>query len=227
MVSIQNNLERLWEAITKTAQRSGRQAKEITLVAVTKQISVDRIMEAVQCGVKEIGENRVQEAEKKFDLVPKEIRKHLVGHLQTNKVKKAVKMFDMVQSLESLKLAQEIDKYSVERAMPVLVEVNTSGEQTKSGLAFEQTCQFLESLAGLKNIAVQGLMTIGPLTDDQTKIRESFRTLRRLFEEASRLSLPNCQMQYLSMGMSSDFEIAILEGANMIRIGTALFGPRN
>jgi len=136
-------------------------------------------------------------------------------------------MFDMVQSLESLKLAQEIDKYSVERAMPVLVEVNTSGEQTKSGLAFEQTCQFLESLAGLKNIAVQGLMTIGPLTDDQTKIRESFRTLRRLFEEASRLSLPNCQMQYLSMGMSSDFEIAILEGANMIRIGTALFGPRN
>jgi len=227
MVSIQNNLERLWEAITKTAQRSGRQAKEITLVAVTKQISVDRIMEAVQCGVKEIGENRVQEAEKKFDLVPKEIRKHLVGHLQTNKVKKAVKMFDMVQSLESLKLAQEIDKYSVERAMPVLVEVNTSDEQTKSGLAFEQTCQFLESLAGLKNIAVQGLMTIGPLTDDQTKIRESFRTLRRLFEEASRLSLPNCQMQYLSMGMSSDFEIAILEGANMIRIGTALFGPRN
>ena len=227
MVSIQNNLERLWEAITKTAQRSGRQAKEITLVAVTKQISVDRIMEAVQCGVKEIGENRVQEAEKKFDLVPKEIRKHLVGHLQTNKVKKAVKMFDMVQSLESLKLAQEIDKYSVERAMPVLVEVNTSGEQTKSGLAPEQTGQFLESLAGLKNIAVQGLMTIGPLTDDQTKIRESFRTLRRLFEEASRLSLPNCQMQYLSMGMSSDFEIAILEGANMIRIGTALFGPRN
>ena len=227
MVSIQNNLERLWEAITKTAQRSGRQAKEITLVAVTKQISVDRIMEAVQCGVKEIGENRVQEAEKKFDLVPKEIRKHLVGHLQTNKVKKAVKMFDMVQSLESLKLAQEIDKYSVERAMPVLVEVNTSGEQTKSGLAFEQTCQFLESLAGLKNIAVQGLMTIGPLTDDQTKIRESFRTLRRLFEEASRLSLPNCRMQYLSMGMSSDFEIAILEGANLIRIGTALFGPRN
>lgn len=227
MVSIKNNLEQVWQAIGRAAQALGRQASDITLVAVTKQVRIEKILEAISCGVTEIGENRVQEAESKFNLIPRQVKRHLVGHLQTNKVKKTLEIFDMIQSLDSLRLAQQINHRCASQVMPVLVEVNTSGEATKSGLAPEETLEFLKKLEDFEKIQVRGLMTVGPLTGNQIAIRNSFRTLRRSFEEASRLNLVNCQMQYLSMGMSSDFEIAIQEGSNMVRIGTAIFGARN
>lgn len=195
-------------------------------MAVTKQVALDKILEAIEAGVKEIGENRVQEAEKKFDALPKDVQRHLVGHLQTNKVKKALELFDLIQSLDSLKLAQEIDRRST-MIVPVLIEVNTSGEVAKSGVRPEETLEFLRKLSEMEHIKILGLMTVGPLSVDQTVIRNSFKTLRGLYEQAGSLNLSCCQMKHLSMGMSSDFEIALEEGANMLRIGTAIFGPRN
>jgi len=227
MVSIRTNLERLQEKIALACRKSGRKESEITLVAVTKGVEPSRILEAIDYGVKEIGENRIQEAESKFSLLPQEVRRHLVGHLQTNKVKRALKLFDMIQSLDSLKLALGINHRSGEKKVPLLVEVNTSGEATKTGIRPEETLDFLRKMAELENLKVLGLMTVGPLTSDLTAIRKSFRTLRNLFEQAGRLNVSNCKMEYLSMGMSSDFEIALQEGSNMIRIGTAIFGPRN
>src|SRR5574341_1178877 len=227
MVSIRTNLERLQEKIALACRKSGRKESEISLVAVTKGVEPGRILEAIDCEVREIGENRIQEAESKFNLLPKEVKRHMVGHLQTNKVKKALELFDMIQSLDSLKLAQEINHSSGEKKVPLLIEVNTSGEPTKTGIRPEETLDFLRKLAELENLKVLGLMTVGPLTNDRVTIRNSFRTSRDLFEQAGRLSVSNCKMEYLSMGMSSDFEIAIKEGTNMIRIGTAIFGPRN
>jgi len=227
MVSIRTNLERLQERIALTCRKSGRKESEITLVAVTKGVESDRILKAMNCGIKEIGENRIQEAESKFSLIPREVRRHLVGHLQTNKVKKALELFDMIQSIDSLKLAREINHRGGEKKVPLLVEVNTSGEATKTGIQPQETLDFLQQLAELENLIILGLMTVGPLTDDQAVIRNSFRTLRNLFEQAACFNIPNCKMEYLSMGMSSDFEIAIQEGANLLRIGTAIFGPRN
>jgi hypothetical protein len=227
MVSIRTNLERVQEKMASACRKSGRKESEITLVAVTKGVEPVRIIEAINCGVKEIGENRIQEAESKFSLLPQEVRRHLVGHLQTNKAKKALELFDMIQSLDSLKLAREINRRSGEKKVPLLVEVNTSGEATKTGIRPQETLDFLQKLAELENLIILGLMTVGPLTDDQTVIRNSFHTLRNLFEQAACLNIPNCKMEYLSMGMSSDFEIALEESANMIRIGTAIFGPRN
>ena len=225
MASIRNNLDRLWEKIGIACRQSGRSEAEITLVVVTKTVEPDQILEAIDCGVKEIGESRVQEAESKFKSLPQEIKKHLVGHLQTNKVKKALELFDLIQSVDSLKVAEEINRRSTE-SMPALIEVNTSGEATKSGVKPEEALEFLRRLSELEHLKILGLMTVGPLTEDQTVIRSSFRALRNLFERAGRLNVPNCQMKYLSMGMSSDFEIALEEGSNMLRIGTAIFGPR-
>ena len=227
MVPIKSNLEHLRETVAKAARRSGRSESDLTLVAVTKGVEPERILEAIRCGVKDIGENRIQEAERKFSLIPKDVKRHLVGRLQTNKVRKALNLFDLIQSLDSVKLAREIDRISKEKVLPVLVEVNSSGEQTKSGLRPEDTIEFLRKIADFPRIQTRGLMTIGPLTDDQDSIRNCFRATRRLFEQASQLHLGNCRMEYLSMGMSSDYEIAIQEGSNMVRIGTAIFGPRN
>ena len=227
MVSIRTNLEKVQEKMASACRKSGRKESEITLVAVTKGVEPVRILEAINCGIKEIGENRIQEADSKFGLLPQEVRRHLVGHLQTNKAKKALELFDMIQSLDSLKLAQEINRRSGEKKVPLLVEVNTSGEATKTGIRPQETLDLLQTLADFENLGVLGLMTVGPLTNDQTVIRNSFHTLRNLFEQAACLNIPNCKMEYLSMGMSSDFEIAIEEGANMLRIGGAIFGPRN
>jgi pyridoxal phosphate enzyme (YggS family) len=226
MSGILENLKRLQERIDQAARRSGRKGSEITLVAVTKNVTPDRILEAVKHGVTQIGENRVQEAENKFGQIPKEVKRHLVGHLQTNKVKRAVRLFDMIQSVDSLKLAQAIVDRSGDKAVPVLVEVNTSGEQSKYGVLPEETLNLLRQVTEMDRVQIQGLMTISPLTENQKLIRESFQTVRRLFREAEKIDSPNCRMKFLSMGMSSDFEIAIEEGSNMIRIGTAIFGAR-
>ncbi|MCI0530755.1 MAG: YggS family pyridoxal phosphate-dependent enzyme [candidate division Zixibacteria bacterium] len=227
MPRIKDNLLLIRGKIDWAAQESGRRGEDITLVAVTKQVGPKLIAEALLSGVDQIGESKIQEAEAKFKLLPPGVKRHLIGHLQTNKVNKAIQMFDLIQSVDSYKLAAEIDRRSVAKKMSVLVEVNISGEAGKNGIPPTQIVEFLKELESFQNLEIQGLMTIGPNTAEIEKIRSSFKEMSQLFRQASELSLSNCRMQYLSMGMSADYDIAIQEGSNMVRVGTALFGARN
>ncbi len=229
MSTIADNLRRIRERIAEACARSGRSADEIDLVAVTKTVPANRVEEAIRAGVRIVGENRVQEAQAKKPLVREKVSWHMVGHLQTNKVRKALQLFDLIQSLDSLHLAEAIQKQceKLDRYIDVLVEVNTSGEASKYGVAPEDVFPFVESVAAFPRIRVRGLMTIAPLTEDSTKIRSSFVTLRSLFEELRHASMPNVTMEHLSMGMTDDFELAIEEGSTMVRLGRAIFGERN
>lgn len=224
-MSVKENIENLKKRIDNAAQRAGRDPDEITIVAVTKTVPIPKIEEAITCGIRIIGENRVQEASRKFLIIGDRIHWHMVGHLQTNKAKTALEIFAMIQSLDSLKLAQEINKRT-EQQIDCLIEVNTSREPSKFGLAPEKIFDFYEKLKDLRKIKILGLMTIGPgwAIGDPEASRSCFRTLRELRDEMSQ----ECSQPFsiLSMGMTSDFEVAIEEGSNMIRIGTAIFGPR-
>lgn len=224
-MSIKENIENLKERIRKAATKAERSYDEITIVAVTKTVPFSKIEEAIACGIRIIGENRVQEAGRKFSVIGHRVDWHMVGHLQTNKTKDALKIFSVIQSLDSLKLAREIDKRS-EKEIDCLIEVNTSKEPSKFGLAPEQLFDFYESLKDLRKINILGLMTIGPgwAIEDPEASRPCFRVLRELRDEmAQEYDRP---FSTLSMGMTSDYEVAIEEGSNMIRIGTAIFGPR-
>jgi len=229
MSTIADNLKRLEDRIENAALRSGRRKEDITLVAVTKNVEPERINQGIDAGIKIIGENRIQEAEEKFKFITRDVEKHLVGHLQTNKVKKALELFDLIQSVDSLHLAQEISKRASEerKTAEVLIEVNTSGEPSKYGVKPVEVSGLVEEISRLKNIRVKGLMTVGLLTEEIDKVRPCFVKLRNIFESLKSLKKENVEMRYLSMGMSSDFEVAIEEGANLIRIGTAIFGARN
>jgi len=224
-VDIRENINRLKERIEKAANRVNRNPDEITLVAVTKTVPPDIILQAIDCGIKIIGENRVQEAKEKFNIIGNRVQWHMVGHLQTNKVKDALKIFSLIHSLDSIKLAEEIEKRATNTA-ECLIEVNTSGEPTKFGIKPEDLFKFYEDLKNFKKIKVLGLMTIGPgwaITDPEAS-RSSFKLLHDLRDELAQAF--DQDFPILSMGMTSDFEIAIEEGSNMIRIGTAIFGPR-
>ncbi|MEO0098719.1 MAG: YggS family pyridoxal phosphate-dependent enzyme [candidate division WOR-3 bacterium] len=230
-MSIKENIKILKERIGEICAKKGRR-EEITIVAVTKGISVEKIREAIASGIKIIGENRVQEAFSKYQIIGEEVAWHMVGHLQTNKVKKALQFFQMIQSVDSLHLALEIDKHAREKnkVVPVLIEVNTSGEATKFGVPPDKLFSLLEKILPLKQIKVLGLMTLGPglAVVDPEKSRKPFRQLWELREKIrEKFQLPPSQFSILSMGMSSDYEVAIEEGANMIRIGTAIFGKRD
>ncbi len=229
MSQIQENLGQLRARIFKVCEKIKRDPQEIQIVAVSKNVPVEKIEEALDFGIRIIGENKVQEAQAKCNQIDKKILWHLVGHLQTNKVKKALEIFDLIQSVDSFKLAEEINQRAQEKnkIFPVLIEVNTSGEKTKYGVRPEQTRNLIEKLAQLKNLQVKGLMTIAPLADDRVKVKESFRSLRNTYDMLKDTKIPNVDLEYLSMGMSSDFEMAIEEGSNMLRIGTAIFGPRS
>jgi pyridoxal phosphate enzyme (YggS family) len=228
MSDIEQNIKILEDNIAKGAEKAGKGPDEIALVAVSKTVEPERIREALRYGIKIIGENRVQEAEEKFQRIPEEFEKHLVGHLQTNKAKKAVEIFDMIQSLDSVKLAEEVSRKAQQKAktMDVLVEVNTSGEATKFGLEPDEVPDFVERIANLEGIKVKGLMTVGLLSSDMDKVRPCFKKLKKIFDELKAKDIPGIEMKYLSMGMTQDYEVAIEEGANMIRIGTAIFGER-
>ncbi len=224
-MAIADNLEQLNGRIKKAAERSGRDPGEITLIAVTKTFPAETILQAIQAGVRIIGENRVQEAKEKFACIGDQVEWHLVGHLQTNKVKDALKIFSMIHSLDSLHLAQEIEKRA-EKPVRCLIEVNTSKEQTKFGIEPGELFKFYESLKALKKVEVQGLMTIGPgwaITDPEAS-RPCFKLLRDLRDELSQAN--DAQLPVLSMGMTSDYEVAIEEGSTVIRVGTAIFGQR-
>ena len=227
-MGIEENIRSLRENIAKIAEKVGRNPKEIEIVAVSKTVEEERIREALKCGIKIIGENKVQEAEEKFRQIPEKFEKHLVGHLQTNKVKKAIGLFDMIQSLDSLKLANEISKRALEseKIMKVLVEVNTSGEETKFGLKPDEVLDFVKSTSELEGIKVKGLMTVGLFTSDLDKARPCFKRLKEIFEMIKSDNISGIDMQYLSMGMTADYKVAIEEGSNMLRIGTAIFGER-
>jgi pyridoxal phosphate enzyme (YggS family) len=228
MSTIAENLKRLEERIQKAASISGRKREDIILIAVTKNVEPERIIEGIDAGIKIIGENRIQEAQEKFKFIKKNVEKHLVGHLQTNKVKKALELFDLIQSVDSLHLAQEISRRSKEKekTAEILIEVNTSGEPSKYGVQPEEVSDLVEEIFKLENVKIKGLMTVGLFTEEIEKVRPCFVKLRSLYESLKSLKKENVEMKYLSMGMSSDFEVAIEEGANMIRIGTAIFGSR-
>ena len=226
METIKNNLEIINGKIKKAALKANRNPEEIKLVAVTKTATIEQIKEAISAGVKIIGENKVQEAKEKYQILSADIEWHLVGHLQTNKAKYAVEIFDCTHSVDSIKLAQEINKRSFQfgKIMDVLVEVNVSGEETKYGIKPEEVEPFIKKISEFPRIRVRGLMTIVPIVEDKEEVRPYFRKLRELSEKIKSKNIENVKMDYLSMGMTEDFEIAIEEGANMVRIGRGIFG---
>lgn len=208
--------------IKEAAQRVGRNPDEIALVAVTKMHGPKEINEAISCGITDIGENKVQEVLSKYDDIAKGVHWHLIGHLQTNKVKSIVDKVDMIQSVDSLHLAIEIDKRckAIGKTMDILIQVNAAGETQKSGIAPEELFPLVDEIKKLSNLRLRGLMQIAPDTDDTKALRKYFKTVKDLYDQ-----IPGADI--LSMGMSGDFEIAIEEGANMVRIGTKIFGERN
>ncbi|MBI3316009.1 MAG: YggS family pyridoxal phosphate-dependent enzyme [Candidatus Omnitrophica bacterium] len=226
-MDFRTKLERVLGLIEKAAGESGRTAKDIQLVAVTKDVGSEAIREAIAAGVLLFGENRVQEAETKIPLVSAEGASwHMIGHLQTNKVKPAVSLFQTIQSVDSVRLAKAISGACAEsgRTASVLLEVNVSGESQKYGFSPEEIYAAVEAIVALPNVFVKGLMGMAPNTGDAELKRAAFKKLRNIFSVLKTLKNPQLEMKVLSMGMSDDFEIAIREGSNMVRLGRALFG---
>ena len=201
----------------------------VELVAATKTRQPEEILEAVEAGVKIIGENYVQEAEKAYQVVGNKAKWHFIGYLQKNKVKKAVRIFDKIETVDSIEIAKEIDKRcsQIGKVMPVLVEINSGREKQKSGVLPEDAEQLVREISGLQNIKVTGLMTMGPRFGNPEDSRPYFVETRKIYEKIKKLDLPNVEMRYLSMGMTNSYQIAIEEGANIVRIGTKIFGERN
>jgi len=228
MAGIEENIRDIRARIDKAARKSGREGEEIQLVAVSKTVEPERVNQAIRGGIEIIGENRVQEAEGKFKEITEPVTKHLVGHLQTNKARKAVELFDFIQSVDSERIAREISRRALDtgKVMDVLVEVNTSAEETKFGIEPEEAMTLIETIAGLEGIEIKGLMTIGLFSDNPEDTRPCFKRLKRFFEEVKAANIPGVEMKHLSMGMTSDFEVAIEEGSNMVRVGTGIFGAR-
>lgn len=222
---IRDRLLRVQERIRAAAMRAGRDASSVTLVAVSKTMPVEAIRGALAAGVTILGENRVQEARDKIAALSGLATWHLVGHLQTNKAKTAVQLFEMIHSLDSLRLAEALDRSEQQAGKTVrcLVEVNLGGEESKSGTTEEGIRSLLEATERLTHLRIEGLMTIPPFLPDQEQVRPFFRRLRVLRDK---LAGEGFHLAELSMGMSHDFEVAIEEGATMVRIGTAIFGPR-
>ncbi len=227
---MKERLDKIYDQIAQACQRCGRDPKEVVLIGVTKYTDLVKVQQAIDAGLSHIAENRVQDAQERFPLLkfaPSQVTKHLIGHLQTNKAKFAVELFDMIQSVDSLKLAQEIQKQAEKynKVIDILIQVNCSDEQQKSGVEQSQAMELIDRAADFRNINVQGLMTMAALTDDEKKVRAAFASLRLLRDQAKVLLAKKGrgQMKWLSMGMSGDFPIAIEEGANMVRVGRAIF----
>ncbi|MBM7581975.1 pyridoxal phosphate enzyme (YggS family) [Caldicoprobacter guelmensis] len=227
-MDIQYNVKKVMERVAEAAHKANRSPESVTIVAVTKTVDVGRIMEAINAGICHIGENRVQEFVKKHEFIPVDVKRHLIGTLQTNKVKYIIDKVDLIHSLDRLSLAKELDKRAaaVNRVVPVLIQVNVSKEATKSGIYEEEVESFIEQLEPFEHIRVKGLMTIAPLSEDAESVRPYFARLKELFEKIKEGKYNHIDMEYLSMGMTNDFEVAIEEGANIVRIGRAIFGER-
>jgi pyridoxal phosphate enzyme (YggS family) len=228
MGRIADNVTRLRDRMAAACDRASVPRDTIRLVAVTKNAPVEAIREAIGAGITSIGENRVQEAWSKFPDIGRAVEWHMVGHLQSNKAARAAELFDVVHSIDGFKVAEALSQHAVGvgRDLEVLVQVNTSGEGSKSGVAPQDAVRLVEDVSRLPGIRVRGLMTIGPFRPNPEEARPSFHTLRRIFEKIDALGIEGADLKWLSMGMSGDFEVAIEEGANLIRVGTAIFGPR-
>lgn len=202
--------------------------KGVTLVGAAKTRTPEEMLEAVEAGLTIIGHNYVQEAEKAFEAIGSRAKWHLIGHLQSNKAKKAVRIFDMIETVDSMKLARAIDKAcaNLERSMPVLIEINSGEEAQKAGVLPANAMALIREMAGLAHVDIKGLMTMGPFTGDPEDARPYFRTTKKVFDELGRANIPGVEMTTLSMGMSNSYRVAVEEGANMVRIGTRLFGER-
>jgi hypothetical protein len=228
MSVVVDNILKIREDIAEAALRSGRDPSEIRLMAVTKTVDDARILEAIEAGVNIIGENYVQEAKRKIATMDVDVQWHMIGHLQSNKAKYAVRLFDMIHSVDRLSLAVELDKRSakVGRVTDVLVEVNVSGEESKSGIGAEEAPALARDIASLEHLSIRGLMTMPPWFDDPEDARPYFVALRELRDRLAAEEIPGVEMRELSMGMSGDYRVAVEEGATIVRIGTAIFGPR-
>ena len=199
------------------------------MVAAAKTRKPEEILQAIEAGIKIVGENYVQEAERAYEVAGNRAKWHFIGYLQKNKVKKAVKIFDMIETVDSVELAKEIDKRCAQigKVMPVLIEINSGREKQKSGVLPEKAEQLVREVSSLQNIRVEGLMTMGPRFGNPEDSRPYFVETKKIFEKIEKLNLPNVEMRYLSMGMTNSYKIAIDEGANMVRIGSKIFGERD
>jgi pyridoxal phosphate enzyme (YggS family) len=225
-MDVRERILEVQKRIADAAVLSRREPEEITLLAVTKTFPVETIRWAYEAGLREFGENRVQEALAKINELPKDVRWHLIGQLQTNKINKVIGKFELIHSIDSLHLAETFEVRLGAAAQSVLLEVHTSEEQSKAGVAPGLALETAEKISKLPGLKLRGLMTVGPLTDNPQKLRDAFKKLKELFESIKARKIAGDNFSILSMGMSGDFEMAIEEGSTLVRVGTALFGSR-
>lgn len=228
-MSIRENIEKVNQLKEEAAARSGRSGADVLLVAVTKLHTPEEMNEAIDCGITDIGENKVQEIMDKYDRV-KPVKWHLIGHLQTNKVKYIIDKVSMIHSVDSLKLAQEIDKRAAQHQlkMDILIQVNSAEEESKFGIKTEETGQMIQDiLEQCENIRIRGLMCIAPFEENPEDARVYFAEVKKLYDTYGQIQHERLDFKYLSMGMSGDFQVAIEEGSNLIRVGTSIFGVRD
>ena len=226
---LKENLESVEEKIQEACKKSGRNREDVTLIAVSKTKPVETLQEAYDLGVRVFGENKVQELTEKYDSLPKDIHWHMIGHLQRNKVKYIIDKVDLIHSVDSIRLAETIDKEAQKHDLVanILVEVNVAKEESKFGLMPEEVDGFIDEIAKLKHIQVKGLMTIAPFVENPEKNRTVFADLRKLSVDIAKKNVDNVNVSILSMGMTNDYEVAVEEGATMVRVGTGIFGARN
>lgn len=226
---IKENLKKVQERIEAACQRSGRKTSDVTLIAVSKTKPEEDIMALYETGQRDFGENYIQELRKKHDDLPKDIRWHMIGHLQRNKVKYIAEYVSLIHSVDSLLLAQTIEKEAVkhDRVIPILIEVNVAREESKFGVSIEDAPKLADQIADLPHVRVEGFMTSAPFVEDPEEDRPVFRSLRQLSVDMNSKNYNNVNVNVLSMGMTNDFEVAVEEGSTMVRVGTAIFGERN
>ncbi len=225
---IERNIIDIKENIKEALIKSGR-SDDVELLAVTKTVGVNKVEEAIKLGINNIGENRVQELEKKYDEIGNKVNYHMIGHLQSNKVKYLIGKTKLIHSLDRMSLAKEINKRSKNKDLitDVLIQVNVAEEKTKFGLKTEEVLSFIEKVLVYENVNIRGLMTIAPHIDDEKELRKIFRSLYNLKEDIISRNYKELSMDYLSMGMTNDYKIAIEEGSNIVRVGTGIFGERD
>ena len=226
---IPENIKQVEENIIKSCEKVGRDPKEVTLIAVSKTKPYTAIEEALPSGVLDYGENKVQELTEKYEILPKDIRWHMIGHLQRNKVKYLVGKVELIHSVDSLRLANQIETEFAKKneIANILIEVNMANEESKFGITSETTEQLVREISKLEHIRIKGLMTIAPYTDNPETNRVYFRNMKKLSVDIEEKNIDNVSMNVLSMGMTGDYQVAIEEGATMVRVGTGIFGERN
>lgn len=226
---IKENIEKVEKVIDQVCEEVGRKRSEVTLIAVSKTKPIEMLQEAYDTGCRDFGENKVQELVDKYEVLPKDIRWHMIGHLQRNKVKYIVDKVYLIHSVDSLKLAEEISKEAVKKnvSVNILIEVNAAGEETKFGTTLEDAKQLVREAAKLPNVHIRGLMTIAPMVEKAEENRVFFQQLKKLSVDIAAENVDNVSMEVLSMGMTGDYSVAVSEGATLVRVGTGIFGERN